>query len=347
MTDTTNTEQKNHVPEGFADYYNATIEPELDRLDQKRRRGAGFIIGCGVLFVLGLLVSWWLSQQGMGGNISTGAGLVASILAALGMVLAYKHTRGIIKTALVEPGCEFLGYSYRQKPEDFPVERFYELRLIRRRNETKTQVEDEISGTHNGLAFRLCEVEITDQSDDKDDNGSKNKNRLFHGILFVSEFPRSFSGETRVLNSADRTLLPKSALDGSALESVHLEESQFSQTFHVYSSDQIEARYVLNPRFMEQLVELSVHFNPGAKLPADKAEAIEQSWLYQKMMSLAKSVSVAFVDNQMLIAISTEKDCFEGGSLFKTLKDRERVEALLVELQVVPQILDTLSLERR
>ncbi|MGO2131320.1 MAG: DUF3137 domain-containing protein [Halomonas sp.] len=337
-----------NLPEGFVEYYTGTIEPQLERFDEKRRLGVKLMIAGGVVVVLDLVALFWLNSQGVTSSMVLVAGLAVAALAGLGVFLTYRKTRQLVKTALVEPGCRFLGYDYVQKPRDFPVEQFYDLRLIRRRQQTSTQVEDGISGTYNGIGFRLCEVEIRDRSNqDKEQKSSsdKNKNLLFRGVLFISEFPRNFTGETRVLHSAHLSLLPKSALDGSRLESVHLEESKFSQSYHVYSNDQVEARYLLNPRFMELLMELVARFNPSPELPPDQAEAIEQSWIYQKMMDVANSLSVAFVDNQMLIAVGTRENRFEGGSLLKSLKDRQRVEQLLEELQVVPQILDTLSLE--
>lgn len=349
-TDTADAGRAENVPEGFAQYYTTTIEPQLDRLDEKRRQGVRLMLTGGAAVVVAVAALFLLKSMGIDGLAAAVACIVVAGLAGLGTFMAYRNARQVVKTALVEPGCQFLGYDYVQQPKDFPVARFYDLRLIRRRNETSTQVEDGVSGTHNGIGFRLCEVEIKDKkSKDKDEKGSRDDNLLFRGVLFISEFPRRFTGETRVLHSADLSLLPKSALDGSPLESVHLEESKFSQSFHVYSSDQVEARYLLNPHFMELLMELVAHFNPSPELPPDlppeQAEDIEQSWLYQKMMKLANSLSVAFVDNQMLIAVGTRENRFEGGSVFKSLKDRERVEQLLEELQVVPQILDTLSLE--
>lgn len=336
------------VPEGFADYYTTTIEPQLDQLDEKRRQGVRLMLAGGVVVVLAVAALFLLKSMGIDGLPVAVACIAVAALAGLGAFMAYRRTRQVVKTALVEPGCRFLGYDYVQKPKDFPVARFYDLRLIRRRQQTSTQVEDAISGTHNGIGFRLCEVEIKDkENEDEEKKSSRDDNLLFRGVLFISEFPRDFSGETRVLHSAHRSLLPKSALDGSRLESVYLEESKFSQSYHVYSNDQVEARYLLNPRFMELLIELVAHFNPSPELPPDQAEAIEESWLYQKMMDLANSLSVAFVDNQMLIAVGTRENRFEGGSLFKSLKDRARVEQLLEELQVVPQILDTLALKER
>jgi hypothetical protein len=40
------------------------------------------------------------------------------------------------------------------------------------------------------------------------------------------------------------------------LEKVKLESTEFENKFIVYSSDQVEARYILTPSFMERLVKL-------------------------------------------------------------------------------------------
>lgn len=333
------------LPEGFDEHYHTVIGPELDRAEGQRRAAMWRMALLCAAILLDLMAMMWFSDRNIDNTLVLLIGVAVAALPAWGIVLTYQHMRRLAKAALVEPTCHFLGYEYSPSAADFPLHRFYDLRLLRRREyKTRTRTEDEIRGTHNGVPFRLCEVEIKDKRQRKndDDNDSKKTNILFRGILFITEFPHPFSGETRLLNAADP--MPKTTLDGTSMESVHLEGSGFSQGLHIYSSDPTQARSLLTPAFMNRLEHLTAHFSHTPKLPEEVSE-IEQSPLFQKLKSLTNTVSVAFVDQQMLISIRTGENRFEGGSVFKSLKNRDRVEKLLVELRVVPEILDALELD--
>ncbi len=335
---------KTALPENFEAHYSHTIKPELERLDARRRKGIKAFWGLAGVGVLGLLLAI-ASRFVDNGNILVGAGIVL-IFAAAGLAVWLQfHLRKLVKQALVAPVCEYLGWEYQRKPADFPVERFYDLRLLHHRSRSDTRTEDGISGKQNGLAFRLCEVEVTDTRSNDEDNRSSKNNVLYRGILLTCQFPRPFTGETRVLRSPDRSLIPKKAGDGTPIESVQLEESRFSRAFHVYASDQVEARYLLNPLFMEHLADLVAHFSPATQAATDMPDAA--SGIMDKLLSMTNPLSLAFVNQEMLLSIRCKENRFEGGSLRQPLTDRSRVEALLQELKLVPEILDALELEKR
>jgi len=73
---------------------------------------------------------------------------------------------------------------------------------------------------------------------------------IFKGLFFAADFNKHFSGCTLV--RAGKAGL----LSGFSSSLVKLEDPRFNQCFTVYSSDQVEARYLLTPRMMERLLEL-------------------------------------------------------------------------------------------
>jgi len=73
---------------------------------------------------------------------------------------------------------------------------------------------------------------------------------IFKGLFFSADFNKQFNGCTLVRAGKAGIL---SGLFGNL---VKLEDPRFSQQFKVYSSDQIEARYLLTPRMMERLLDL-------------------------------------------------------------------------------------------
>jgi len=81
---------------------------------------------------------------------------------------------------------------------------------------------------------------------------------------------------------------------------IKLEDPEFARQFEVYSEDQVEARYLVTPAFMERFKKLNMAFG------TNKAKC-------------------AFYDDKVMFAISTGKNLFEFGSLFKTLNNLQNI----------------------
>lgn len=124
------------------------------------------------------------------------------------------------------------------------------------------QAEDEISGTHRGLPLAIVEARLTRRS-------GEDTQVAFDGLLIDLTLPRRLTGTTVVL--ADRGIVGNlEARWRSQLEPVTLEDPRFEERFDVYGSDQIEARALLTPAFMERFVGLAAH--SGFALPGALAE---------------------------------------------------------------------------
>lgn len=75
---------------------------------------------------------------------------------------------------------------------------------------------------------------------------------LFKGIQFMKEHDVSFN------NSLSFSLDKKSSKGKPwKLDNVILEDTEFNEIFNVFSNDQVEARYLLTPSFMERLKNIS------------------------------------------------------------------------------------------
>jgi len=88
---------------------------------------------------------------------------------------------------------------------------------------------------------------------------------IFRGLFIHADFNKNFSGTTFVLpDTAERLLgalgqsLQKFSSRG---ELIKLENPEFEKLFVVYSSDQVEARYILTPSIMEAMVNLYRRFS--------------------------------------------------------------------------------------
>lgn len=106
------------------------------------------------------------------------------------------------------------------------------------------------------------------------------------------------------------------------MNDVKLEDISFDKRFNVYTKDQIEARYLLTPTFMERLKSLETAFG-------------------------TKGIKCSFFNNRIMFAIPTQKDLFELGSLFTSLKSNKAVEKFYNELNSIHEMIDHFKLNEK
>ena len=125
------------------------------------------------------------------------------------------------------------------------------------------QADDEIAGTYDGLPIEIIEATMKKRQ-------NKKSRVVFDGLLIGITLPRSLTGTTVVMTDRGSWENFKTRWRGGALEPVRLEHQEFEQKYEVYSTDQIEARALLTPAFMERFMALAK--SSGFSLPGGMAE---------------------------------------------------------------------------
>lgn len=150
--------------------------------------------------------------------------------------------------------------SYR-RPSGEEIETLKSCRILR--DCGRIEAEDEIVGTYRSLPLSIIEVSVQTRSRDNDAP-------LFDGLLVNLGLPRAMTGTTVI--GADRgffgNLIEQVRMEG--LQRVRLEDPHFEDRFSVYATDQIQARALLTPAFMERFSDLAAGF--GSDLPGAWAE---------------------------------------------------------------------------
>ncbi len=116
--------------------------------------------------------------------------------------------------------------------------------------------EDMISGKIDKTDFICSEVVAEERHVSYDSKGRKHEywTLLFKGFLFIADFHKDFRGRTIVKNDS----IFKFGFGGNR---VKLENPDFESRFDTYSTDEIEARYILTPSMMERLIALDKKFS--------------------------------------------------------------------------------------
>ncbi len=98
---------------------------------------------------------------------------------------------------------------------------------------------------------------------------------------------------------------------------MRLEDPAFEEAFQVFSDDQVEARYLLNPGFMQRLLDLDRHLGSG-------------------------NMALTFHGQEVWISLRQKGDSFRMGGLFKGYS-RESVTAFLKGLADLFHLIEELN----
>jgi hypothetical protein len=165
----------------------------------------------------------------------------------------------------------------------------------------RSNFEDLWSGDLAGRAFTLHEAHLEAR------RGSGKNQRwvtVFRGAILTIAFARRFHGTTLVeRNRKHRKLFggqkDSVTFQGHRLDCVDMVHPDFEELFTVWGDDQVEARYLVHPRYIERLVEVERTFG-------------------------GQNVRALFKGGELVVAIESG-NMFESGSLDAD-KDRAMIE---------------------
>lgn len=183
---------------------------------------------------------------------------------------------------------------------------------------------DYVKGMIDGINIQFSDIHA--QNKDQDSKGKESWNTVFQGLFIVADFNKHFYGETIVLpDSAQNSfgdvighfLQSKNAARD---ELVKMDNPEFEKEFVVYSSDQIEARYILSHSMMEKLLSFK-----------NKS---------------AHPIYISFIETHIYMAISYGKDLFEP-SIFHSLLDYKVAMEYVKTLHLAIGIVEELKLNQK
>ncbi|QLE87476.1 DUF3137 domain-containing protein [Shewanella sp. Scap07] len=176
--------------------------------------------------------------------------------------------------------------------------------------------DDYVQGTHKGVEIAINELHLT--IDVKRDKRTE-KQTVFNGVMVQLSSHKAFSGHTVVVKSRGGLINFLSA-SFKRLSRVKLEDPRFEQQFDVFSSDQIEARYLLTVVFMERLLQLADCF--GGK------------------------IQCAFYEDKLLIMLACNKNRFELGSIFQGATFEYEFSQINREMKQLFAMIEVLKLDQ-
>ena len=175
---------------------------------------------------------------------------------------------------------------------------------------------DHVSGKVEDVPFEIIEAHLIHRSRNR--KNETTDTTVFRGLLARFDFPKPFKARTLVLADRGAIFNALGGLFGSD-ERVRLEDPRFEKAFEVYSPDQIEARYLLTPAFMERLLSLKARVDC--------------------------SLCAAFDQGQLWLAIDGRREYFPRFSVWRDLRRADQIRGLLRDINLISDIARLLRLD--
>lgn len=314
--------------ERFAEIYARDVAPFLAAQETRRRAArakliarAPFAVAAAVAgFAIGFLIERATGADGTGetlaafakiGGFAVGAGIVGP---------AWLERRRVMNEArerLARTIADGLGLTYARKPDARPgFDAIDHWGLFPRHD--KVHTEDRFTGAWRGVDFDFYELRLRRRQGDEDNDYVD----VFQGVVFKLHFPERLFGRTVIAprsHEGPLGFLTTSRAERE-LQEVGLVARAFEDRFRVYTDDQMEARYILDPAHMERLVALE--------------ESVDGSGLR------------AVIDGQDVYAAISGPNRFEISARTMSLADPGRLAKFLREIDAVFRLIETV-LKRR
>jgi len=302
---------------GFSAYFHEEIFPLLAAQDGQRREALGKAKLYGaVIVVLTLVIAAFILITSQRPNfiffVLAGGGM--GVFALYSWLM--KSVRGATKDKIVGGICTYVGWVFQAEARDKPdlallaayglLPKGYQQKSsggIDWSSGKRASFEDQMSGEAHGAHFTSVETHLERKNDD-------NWQTVFRGQIMTLTFPRKFLGTTVVLR--DKGMFQRKKR--GELKRVGLVDPVFEKIFEAYSTDQVESRYLLDPAFMQKLVDLERSVD-------------------------GKNIRFGFIQGQLLIVVETPNR-FEAGSMLKPLTAPDRTQKILDEVGAVYDIVD-------
>lgn len=347
-------------PEGMENdlmaFYNEEIGPAVRHYGQKRlemlnelakRKAIAFASVLGA-FLFGLIL-----------NAITGFSFGAFIFLVLvplgiGVTIWSRWPRVTlrrdIKEKLFPRILRYFGEDFQFVPEGgIAMERLEASQILPKYNYASQ--EDYVCGSHKGVSIEVAELSLERREKKRDSEGKTQTEsyNVFRGLVVLLGAHKHFNGQTIVVRDGGKlgNFFKKQF---SALENVKLEDPIFENAFEVYGTDQVEARYLLTPSFMERLLHLEDMFSENGHGKRKKPFRFENGGIMldaPMQQSANRGIQAAFYQNQLLLMIPSRLQHFEVGSLEEQLTFYEEVNRVVAEMADIFAMIETLKLHER
>lgn len=194
----------------------------------------------------------------------------------------------------------------------------YKLAGIITSNYDEVEVDDTFNGNYDGVNYSIIEAVYKDiYYKEVDGKREKKVDIVFNGLLIAIDMNKKFDSHTLI---SPQGLFHFSGVGG--LKHTVLEDIIFEKNYDVFTNNEVEARYLITPAFMERFNNIKMSFK-------------------------ADSIRCAFYENKLIIGLETSKDMFEPCSIWKPLHDEKQYFEIFEEVLSIIKLIDHFKLNEK
>ncbi len=239
---------------------------------------------------------------------------------------AYKAYRHDFKTKVVEKIVKLIAPTWHYDYKACIPETDYLKSEIFPKMHDRYSGDDLISGIIEKTDFCLSELHTEYKTVTTTRKGGRQEqwHTIFKGIFAHADFNKYIQGKTFVLPDFAERFFGKWGQNIQKFNPhgklVKLENPEFEKLFVVYSTDQVEARYILTPVMMEAMTRMRKQFN--------------------------RTIYFSFIGSRVYIAISYTNNLFEP-RIFKTGIRLKDIEEMFYQINLIDVIVKEMNLNTR
>ena len=314
--------------ESLESLYNSKFKPQLSDLNAKRIEIVDRIKRYGLIFILLISVSLYLS-------FFYNSGVIPIVFIIFIMVIMgyfkihplWKSYKLEFKEKVIRKIINFIDESLSYNPSGKLSLEVFQKSGIFKTGVDSYKGDDYVYGKIGSTQVEFSEVHAEYKTTTVDSKGRTQTHwhTIFKGLLFSVDFNKHFNVKTYVLTDTAEKMFgflgkKLQSLNFSRDDLINLENTDFEKQFVVYSADQIEARYILSPSLMERILD----FKNQTK----------------------KDIQMSFVDNKLFVVVPYRKNLFEP-KLFGNIVDFNHIQEYYNDLVLILDLVDTLNLNTR
>lgn len=291
----------------FQEVFFKKISPGLSKYESERLRQFGYTRAVKIAALIIILVLVFLTKQ-------IDIGLIVFICCIAGAVCfgLKKKFENEIKQKIMPYVCKCLG-DLKWKYAQCSFEQLLcKSGIIDRYN--RVSYDDSFTGIYKDINYEICETSFYYTTGTGKNSSTRT---VFKGVMIKLDMNKSFTGNTVI-----RPDTLKHASPAANLKHTTLEDVVFEKKFDVFTDDEVEARYLITPSFMERLNNMKTAFS-------------------------ADRVSCAFYDKYLLVGLHTSKDLFSICSLKEPVNDGKQFFTMFEEILSIIKLIDHFKLNQK
>ncbi len=309
----------------LTDFYYKILHPTLKKLEEDRKHLRYRIIMVGILFTAIYLIVFSFIYSAINDSLDIIVFFAFVYFALGGLIYKFliKDYTKDFKLKVIKPLIKSIDSKLKYASTNHVPQHLFDKSDLFKKAD-RLSGNDHTYGNIDGTKIEFSDIHAEKRH--RDSKGRESWSTIFQGLFIVAEFNKNFSGKTVILpDSAQATF---GDLIGGWLQSknsfrdelVKMDDNNFEKEFVVYSTDQIEARYILSHSLMKKLLV----FKEKSKQP----------------------VYISFIGNHIHMAIYYDKDLFEP-SVFRSLLEYKIAMEYVKTLHLAIGIVDELKLNQK